>query len=122
MPSLASVDCLPPSSHIICLKFAGKKGQQVWTEGDDAEALSRGVYNTYTSRNLRYSQVIYKVYNIYTSRNLRYSQVIYKVYNTCTIRNLRYSQVTYKVYNTYTGRNLQYSQVIYKVYNRYLHW
>ncbi|XP_067947823.1 fumarate hydratase class I, aerobic-like [Watersipora subatra] len=35
----------------------GKKGQQVWTGGDDAEALSRGVYNTYTSRNLRYSQV-----------------------------------------------------------------
>lgn len=35
----------------------GKKGQMVWTDGRDAEALSRGVYNTYTSRNLRYSQV-----------------------------------------------------------------
>lgn len=34
----------------------GKKGQQVWTEGSDEEALSRGVYNTYTSENLRYSQ------------------------------------------------------------------
>jgi len=37
--------------------IAGKKGQYVWTEGQDEEALSRGVYNTYTSRNLRYSQV-----------------------------------------------------------------
>ncbi len=35
----------------------GKKGQNVWTNGNDEEALSRGVYNTYTSRNLRYSQV-----------------------------------------------------------------
>ncbi|MDR2140129.1 MAG: fumarate hydratase [Tannerella sp.] len=34
----------------------GKKGQQVWTEGDDAEALSKGVYLTYTEENLRYSQ------------------------------------------------------------------
>jgi len=34
----------------------GKKGQQVWTEGDDAEHLSRGIYNTYTRENLRYSQ------------------------------------------------------------------
>lgn len=35
----------------------GKKGQYVWTNGKDAEALSRGVYNTYTKKNLRYSQV-----------------------------------------------------------------
>jgi len=35
----------------------GKRGQQVWTEGNDEEALSRGVYNAYTKRNLRYSQV-----------------------------------------------------------------
>lgn len=34
----------------------GKKGQRVWTDGCDEEALSRGVYNTYTSENLRYSQ------------------------------------------------------------------
>jgi len=34
----------------------GKKGQQVWTGADDAEALSKGVYNTYTGDNLRYSQ------------------------------------------------------------------
>ena len=35
----------------------GKKGQYVWTQGRDEEALSMGVYNTYTSKNLRYSQV-----------------------------------------------------------------
>ena len=34
----------------------GEKGQQVWTGFSDEEALSRGVYNTYTNDNLRYSQ------------------------------------------------------------------
>ncbi len=36
----------------------GKKGQQVWTGGGDAGALSKGVYNLYTEENLRYSQTI----------------------------------------------------------------
>ena len=35
----------------------GKKGQYVLTEGDDREPLSRGVYDTYTGTNLRYSQM-----------------------------------------------------------------
>lgn len=34
----------------------GKKGNQVLTDGDDEEALSKGVYNTYVNENLRYSQ------------------------------------------------------------------
>ena len=34
----------------------GKKGQNVWTGGGDEEALSKGVYKTYTEENLRYSQ------------------------------------------------------------------
>lgn len=34
----------------------GEKGQQVWTGFDDEEALSRGVFNTFTEENLRYSQ------------------------------------------------------------------
>ncbi len=34
----------------------GKKGQRVWTGGGDEAALARGVYNTYTEDNLRYSQ------------------------------------------------------------------
>jgi fumarate hydratase class I len=34
----------------------GKKGQRVWVEGDEEEALSWGVHRTYTETNLRYSQ------------------------------------------------------------------
>lgn len=34
----------------------GEKGQRVWTDFSDEEALSRGVYNVYTQENLRYSQ------------------------------------------------------------------
>ena len=34
----------------------GKKGQNVYTGGGDEEALSHGVYDTYTQENLRYSQ------------------------------------------------------------------
>lgn len=34
----------------------GEKGQQVWTGFEDEEALARGVYNTFTQDNLRYSQ------------------------------------------------------------------
>ncbi|MCR5140723.1 MAG: fumarate hydratase [Bacteroidaceae bacterium] len=34
----------------------GEKGQQVWTGGGDEEALSLGVFKTYTEENLRYSQ------------------------------------------------------------------
>ena len=34
----------------------GEKGQQVWTGYCDEEALSLGVYKTYTENNLRYSQ------------------------------------------------------------------
>lgn len=34
----------------------GEKGQQVWTGCNDAELLSRGIFNTYIQENLRYSQ------------------------------------------------------------------
>ncbi len=33
-----------------------EKGQQVWTNYEDEEPLSKGVYNTYVNDNLRYSQ------------------------------------------------------------------
>ena len=39
----------------ICI---GKKGENVWTGCNDAEAISRGVFETYRDRNLRYSQVV----------------------------------------------------------------
>lgn len=35
----------------------GKKGQHVWTDMSDEEHLSRGIFDTYTKTNLRYSQV-----------------------------------------------------------------
>ncbi len=35
----------------------GKKGQDVWTSGDDEAALSEGVQRTFTETNLRYSQM-----------------------------------------------------------------
>ena len=34
----------------------GEKGQQIWTGFEDEEALSLGVFNTFTQDNLRYSQ------------------------------------------------------------------
>lgn len=34
----------------------GEKGQRVWTNFEDEEAIARGVYNTYTQNALRYSQ------------------------------------------------------------------
>ena len=43
----------PPSGTAI---VQGKKGQYVWTDGADEEALSHGVFDTYVQRNLRYSQ------------------------------------------------------------------
>jgi fumarate hydratase class I len=36
----------------------GKKGENVWTGTDDARYLSKGIYETYRDRNLRYSQVV----------------------------------------------------------------
>src|ERR1700689_5071661 len=35
----------------------GKKGQHVWVDGDEEEALAWGVHRTYTETNLRYSQM-----------------------------------------------------------------
>eukprot|EP00968_Pinguiococcus_pyrenoidosus_P017746 scaffold1790_cov257-Pinguiococcus_pyrenoidosus.AAC.41 len=38
----------------ICM---GKRGMHVLTDGNDEEMLSRGVYDAYQEKNLRYSQV-----------------------------------------------------------------
>jgi fumarate hydratase class I len=35
----------------------GKKGQQVWTGGQDEQALAEGIWKTYQEENLRYSQL-----------------------------------------------------------------
>lgn len=44
-----------------------KKGEYVITGGNDAEHLSRGIFNTYVKQNLRYSQVI--PYTMYEETN-----------------------------------------------------
>jgi fumarate hydratase class I len=36
----------------------GKKGENVWTGVNDAENLSKGIFETYKNNNLRYSQVV----------------------------------------------------------------
>ena len=45
----------------------GKKGQHVWTNSNDEEALSHGIYKTYTEENLRYSQTV--ALDMYTEKN-----------------------------------------------------
>jgi len=47
--------------------IVGKKGQQVWTGVKDEEHLSRGVFETYTGENLRYSQTV--ALNMYDEKN-----------------------------------------------------
>jgi fumarate hydratase class I len=53
---IAAQGILPSCQDTGTAIIMGKKGQYVWTEGDDEEALSHGVYDAYTERNLRYSQ------------------------------------------------------------------
>jgi len=45
----------------------GKKGQHVWTDSNDEEALSHGIYKTYTEENLRYSQTV--ALDMYNEKN-----------------------------------------------------
>ncbi|MBG6246561.1 fumarate hydratase [Candidatus Symbiopectobacterium sp. 'North America'] len=53
---IAAKGILPTCQDTGTAIIVGKKGQQVWTGGNDAEALSRGVYNTFIEYNLRYSK------------------------------------------------------------------
>ena len=55
---VAAKGVLPFCQDTGTANIVGKKGQRVWTGIDDAEALSRGVYETYTQENLRYSQTV----------------------------------------------------------------
>ena len=45
----------------------GRKGENIWTGVDDAEYLSRGIYETFKKRNLRYSQVV--PYSMFSEKN-----------------------------------------------------
>ena len=53
---IASHGILPFCQDTGTATIVGKKGQQVWTDGNDAEFLSKGIYQTYIKENLRYSQ------------------------------------------------------------------
>ena len=53
---IASHGILPFCQDTGTATIIGKKGQQVWTGCDDAEFLSKGIHETYTKENLRYSQ------------------------------------------------------------------
>ena len=53
---IASHGILPFCQDTGTATIVGKKGQQVWTGCDDAEFLSKGIHETYTKENLRYSQ------------------------------------------------------------------
>jgi fumarate hydratase class I len=47
---------LPSCQDTGTAKVYAKKGQRVWTDFDDEEALSEGIFRTYAEENLRYSQ------------------------------------------------------------------
>jgi fumarate hydratase class I len=53
---IAAQGILPMCQDTGTAAVFAKKGQQVWTGVNDAEWISRGVYDCYTKENLRYSQ------------------------------------------------------------------
>ena len=55
--NIAAGGILPMCQDTGTAIIMGKKGQRVWTDGDDAAALAAGVFKTYTEANLRYSQL-----------------------------------------------------------------
>ena len=55
--NIAAGNVLPMCQDTGTAIVMGKKGQQIWTDGDDAAALTTGIRRTYTETNLRYSQV-----------------------------------------------------------------
>ncbi len=64
---IAAKGILPFCQDTGTATIIAKKGQQVWTGGCDEEALSLGVYKTYTEENLRYSQTI--ALDMYNEKN-----------------------------------------------------
>jgi len=58
---------LPTCQDTGTASVVAKKGQQVWTGFSDEEAISKGIYNTYTQDNLRYSQTV--ALDMYTEKN-----------------------------------------------------
>jgi len=65
--NIAAAGILPMCQDTGTAIIMGKKGQFVWTGGDDEAALSEGVLKTFTERNLRYSQMA--ALDMYTETN-----------------------------------------------------
>lgn len=55
--NIAAGGILPMCQDTGTAIIKGKKGERVWTSDDDKRALSLGVFNTYQTANLRYSQL-----------------------------------------------------------------
>ncbi len=55
---IAAAGTLPICQDTGTAIVVAKRGQNVLTDGNDEEALSRGIWQTYQSNNLRYSQVV----------------------------------------------------------------
>jgi fumarate hydratase class I len=55
--NIAAAGVLPMCQDTGTAIVMGKKGDQVLTLADDAEWISKGIYDTYTQTNLRYSQL-----------------------------------------------------------------
>lgn len=73
---VASKGKLPFCQDTGTATIVAKKGQRVWTGGGDEEALQHGVYDTYTTDNLRYSQTLpLDMYNEKNSGNNLPAQV-----------------------------------------------
>ncbi len=54
---VAAAGVLPSCQDTGTAIVMGKKGQRVWTGGNDEEPLSAGIHDTYQQKNLRYSQI-----------------------------------------------------------------
>ena len=55
--NIASGGVLPMCQDTGTAIIMGKKGAQIWTGGNDEDALSQGVFRTYDQENLRFSQL-----------------------------------------------------------------
>ena len=66
----------------------GKKGQFVWTDGDDNEIINQGVIDTFTQNNLRYSQLapksLFEETNTKTKQNDNYRKHLQRNFNKRT--------------------------------------
>jgi len=65
--NIAAGRVLPSCQDTGTAIVVGYKGQHVFTRGDDAGSLSRGIYEAYQRRNLRYSQMA--ALDMYTEKN-----------------------------------------------------